>query len=283
MSIVGKIKITTSQAEKLQLGSRKRRSPYLEKCCLLIASNQSYQRGEEDLEKLTGIKVSHSTLQRMVVKEEWSEIEVSEEIEEISLDGGMVRLRTPLKESSEWREYKAININNHLNLAFFKDNESLLSWLNSQPLAKPLSCLGDGHDGVWNIFAQVGKSEEREEILDWYHLMENLHKVTGAKGKINRVKNHLWWGEVGKALSLLKKSELRGADRFSQYLKKHEKRIINYCQKNLEGETIGSGAVESLVKQIGLRVKISGAQWSRENVPQILRLRCAYLNGVLTA
>ena len=171
MSIVGKIKITTSQAEKLQLGIRKRRSPYLEKCCLLIASNQSYQRGEEDLEKLTGIKVSHSTLQRMVVKEEWSEVEVSEEIEEISLDGGMVRLRTPLKESSEWREYKAININNHLNLAFFKDNESIVSWLNSQQLAKPVRCLGDGHDGVWNIFAQVGKAESREEILDWYHLM----------------------------------------------------------------------------------------------------------------
>ena len=283
MSIVGKIKITTSQAERLQLGIRKRRSPYLEKCCLLIASNQSYQRGEEDLEKLTGIKVSHSTLQRMVNKQEWSELEVSEEIEEMRLDGGMVRLRTPLKEASEWREYKAININNQLNLAFFKDNESLVLWLNSQPLAKPLTCLGDGHDGVWNIFAQIGKEEEREEILDWYHLMENLHKVTGTKEKINQVKNQLWWGEVGNALSLLKKSGLRGADRFSQYVKKHEKRIINYGEKKLEGGTIGSGAVESLVKQIGLRVKISGAQWSRENVPQILKLRCAYLNGMLTA
>lgn len=267
----------------MQLGSRKRRSPYLEKCCLLIASNQSYQRGEEDLEQLTGIKVSHSTLQRMVVKEEWSEVEMSEEIEEMSLDGGMVRLRTPLKEESEWREYKAININNQLNLAFFKDNESLVLWLNSQALAKPLSCLGDGHDGVWNIFAQVGKEEEREEILDWYHLMENLYKVTGAREKIKEIKNHLWSGEIGKALSLLKRSGLRGAERFSQYLKKHEKRIINYGKKQLEGETIGSGAVESLVKQIGLRVKISGAQWSRENVPQILKLRCAYLNGMLTA
>lgn len=283
MSIIGKVQITRSQAEILQIGSKKRRSPSLEKCCLLIASNQSYQRGEEDLEKLTGIKVSHSTLQRMVNKQKWPEIEVSEEIEEMSLDGGMIRLRTPLKEASEWREYKAINVNNQLNLAFFKDNESLVSWLNNQPLAKPLTCLGDGHDGVWNIFAQVGKEESREEVLDWYHLTENLYKVTGAREKIKEIKNHLWSGEIGKALSLLKRRDLRGADRFSQYLKKHEKRIINYGKKQSERGTIGSGAVESLVKQIGLRVKISGAQWSKENVPQILKLRCAYLNGMLTA
>lgn len=281
--MIGTIKITSKQADKLGVKKGTNHSECLEKSCLLIASNQSYQRGEEDLEKLTGIKVSHSTLQRMVNKQEWPEIEVSEEIEEMSLDGGMVRLRTPLKEASEWREYKAININNQLNLAFFKDNESLVSWLNNQPLAKPLTCLGDGHDGVWNIFAQVGQEESREEILDWYHLMENLHKMTGGKEKINQVKNHLWSGEVGKTLSVLKKSGLRGAERFSQYVKKHEKRIINYGEKKLEGGTIGSGAVESLVKQIGLRVKISGAQWSRENVPQILRLRCAYLNGLLTA
>ena len=42
---------------------------------------------------------------------------------------------------------------------------------------------------------------------------------------------------------------------------------------------IGSGAVESLIKQIGARIKIVGAQWKEKNVPQILRLRCAYLNN----
>ncbi len=254
----------------------------MEKCCLLVSTNESYQRGEEDIEILTGIKVSHSTLQRMVERQEWSEEKMSEEIEEMSIDGGMVRLRTEKGEESEWREYKAINANNQLNLAFFKDNEGLLSWVNSQPLGKPLTCIGDGHDGVWNIFAEVGREEEREEILDWYHLMENLYKVTEEKGEINQVKNHLWHGRVKEALAVLKKSGLRGGERFSQYVKKHEKRIINYGQRQSEGGTIGSGAVESLVKQIGARVKISGAQWSKENIPQILRLRCAYLNGTLT-
>ena len=45
--------------------------------------------------------------------------------------------------------------------------------------------------------------------------------------------------------------------------------------------SIGSGAVESAVKQIAHRVKLTGAQWKKENVPHILQLRCTYLNGQL--
>jgi hypothetical protein len=42
---------------------------------------------------------------------------------------------------------------------------------------------------------------------------------------------------------------------------------------------IGSGTIESTVKQIGARIKLSGAQWKVKNVPQVLLHRCAYLNG----
>ncbi|MCA6616328.1 MAG: hypothetical protein IM531_16990, partial [Pseudanabaena sp. M090S1SP1A06QC] len=45
--------------------------------------------------------------------------------------------------------------------------------------------------------------------------------------------------------------------------------------------TSGSGAVESSIKQIGRRIKISGAQWNQKNVPQVLTHRYAYLNGLL--
>ena len=44
------------------------------------------------------------------------------------------------------------------------------------------------------------------------------------------------------------------------------------------GFPIGSGDVESKIKQVSARVKLSEARWNRENVPQILRLRCGYLN-----
>ena len=45
--------------------------------------------------------------------------------------------------------------------------------------------------------------------------------------------------------------------------------------------SIGSGAVESAIKQIDLRLKLVGAQWKSDNVNQILQLRCAYLNDQL--
>ena len=38
----------------------------MEKCALIISANESYQKGEKDLETFTGIPVSHSTLQRLV-------------------------------------------------------------------------------------------------------------------------------------------------------------------------------------------------------------------------
>jgi hypothetical protein len=45
--------------------------------------------------------------------------------------------------------------------------------------------------------------------------------------------------------------------------------------------SIGSGAVESGIKQIVRRIKISGASWKSEHVGQVLAHRCAYLNGLI--
>jgi hypothetical protein len=56
----------------------------------------------------------------------------------------------------------------------FDDNQSLIDYVNSQPLVNPLVCLGDRHQGVWNLVQEFGTDKQRWEILDWYHLKENL-------------------------------------------------------------------------------------------------------------
>ena len=71
------------------------------------------------------------------------------------------------------------------------------------------------------------------------------------------------------------------AKRFRGYLDRHTGRIPNYRYYQLEGLPIGSGPVESLVKQIDARVQITGAQWNTDSLPQVLKLRCAYLNEQL--
>jgi hypothetical protein len=184
----------------------------LEKCCLRASANISDENAAQDVEFYTGMKISGRTQQRIVHRYQFPEIATTQQIEEISLDGGKVRLRTEQKgESCVWRDYKAICVNQQERKAWFAQNEELIDWVNQQK--------------------QVKKKK---------------------------------------------------AENFCNYLETHRERIVNYGYYQEEQIcSIGSGAVESTVKQIDRRLKISGAQWNKENIPQVLKHRCAYLNNCL--
>ena len=109
--------------------------------------------------------------------------------------------------------------------------------------------------------------------------MENLGNVGGSQQHLDAVEACLWQGDVDGAVRLLDDWPHDQVEQFMGYLAKHRHRIVNYSYYQAEGISIGSGTVESTIKQIGRRVKISGAQWKEDNVPQVLRQRCAYLNG----
>ena len=140
-----------------------------------------------------------------------------------------------------------------------------------------------GHDGIWNIITQLAPNRQRREILDWYHLVENLHKLGGSLRRLNKAESLLWQGKVDDVLALFADCTKKLAQNFCTYLNKHRHRLVNYQYYQAEQIcSIGSGAVESAVKQIDRRTKISGAQWNLENIPKVLAHRCAYLNGQLT-
>jgi len=280
---LGKLTITKKQAESLGVEPYTRYSPMLEKCCLLLSANESYQNAEKDLLLLTGIRVGHSTCQRKVVQKEFILPDVKQELSEVSIDGGSIRIRSNNKgEKSYWKQYKTARLQGIHYGAFFEDNLSLTDWINSQNMTNPIYCLGDGHDGIWNIIAEIGDKTDRIEILDWYHLMENLYKIEIKINHLKQLKAYLWFGEVNKAINYLNQLRPIGYSNFCKYLNKHQTRIINYHYFQWQQIcSIGSGAVESAVKQIGHRVKITGAQWKKENVSQILQLRTCYLNGQL--
>ncbi len=67
---MGKLSISRKQADALGIEPYTRHSPLLEKCCLLLSANESYQNAENDLLLLTGLKVGHSTHQRKVIQKE---------------------------------------------------------------------------------------------------------------------------------------------------------------------------------------------------------------------
>jgi hypothetical protein len=265
------------------LKPRSRLSPLLQKLCLRISANESYQNAEIEVEAQTGIKVGHSTQQKLVLESEFQLPQAKQSISEVSIDGGKVRLRGQAKEGFDWKDYKAVRLQGIYYAAFFHDNQSLIDYVNSQPLVNPLVCLGDGHDGVWNLARELGTAEfQRLEILDWYHLKENLYKVGGSLKRLKAAETLLWQGSIDETKALFMGLKGKQAKNFIAYIDKHKSRIVNYAYYQAEGiSSIGSGAVESAIKQIGRRIKISGAKWNFGSVNQILGVRCAYLNGLL--
>lgn len=259
-------------------------SPYLETCCLRVSANVSYQHAAEDVEYLTGIRISGSAQQRLVHQQTFSLPEVEPKVEELSVDGGNIRIRTRQGKPCAWQGYKAVCLHDiGAVAASFQENVLLIEWVNQQSLAEVLTCLGDGHDGIWNILKQLAPNGQRREVLDWFHLIENLHKVGGSIKRLQQAEAFLWKGQVEEAKALFTACTHKQAQNFCQYLDKYRHRIINYqYHQDEQISAIGSGAVESTVKQIERRTKLSGAQWKSDNVPQVLAHRCAYLNRLIS-
>ena len=90
----------------------------------------------------------------MVHRQTFDLPEIEHPVKAMSLDGGKVRLRTPPGEACIWRDYKAVNLHHRGVEAFFQENASLVEWVNAQPLADPVIGVGDGHDGIWHLFAE---------------------------------------------------------------------------------------------------------------------------------
>ncbi len=97
---------------------------------------------------MTGVKVGHSTQHRLVLQQDLPLPQAKQAVSEVSVDGGKVRLRGARGEGSHWRDYKALRLQSLYYAAFFQDNQSLIDYVNTQPLTNPLVCLGDGHDGI---------------------------------------------------------------------------------------------------------------------------------------
>ena len=120
------------------------------------SANVSYKDAAKDIQHYTGMKVSERTQQRIVHRYKFPLEESLETIEEMSLDGGKIRFRTQKKgEGSHWKDYKAICTNGTEKKAWFGENDELITWVNQQEMSTSLTCLGDGHPGVWKLIKQI--------------------------------------------------------------------------------------------------------------------------------
>lgn len=154
-SLVGRLSIHQKQAEKLGIKPYTRLSGLLEKASLRLSANESFQDAEAKIEALTGVKVGHSTQQRVVGRQAFEFPNAKQSVNEISVDGGKVRLRHLKDSQSPWRDYKAVRLGGIYYGAFFQDNPSLIDYINSQALARPVICLGTGTMGCGTSFVSL--------------------------------------------------------------------------------------------------------------------------------
>jgi len=84
------------------------------------------------------------------------------------------------------------------------------------------------------IYFVIAPAPERWEILDWYHLKENLYKVGGSLKRLTQAEALLWQGKTDEAKALVNDCQRKQARNFEAYLDKHRTRIVNYAYHQAE-------------------------------------------------
>jgi len=150
--------------------------------------------------------------------------------------------------------------------------------------------VGDGSEWIWNIHRKY--FPRFEPIADFIHAMSYVF-VAAMAGRANQqgwqdYQRWLEWLWAGEGEKMLKEIEERwegmpeGKDKDEVakawgYLKNNQERM-KYAQYRKDGLPIMSSLVESVVKQLGRRVKGTEKFWTEEGAEALLQLRADYLS-----
>jgi len=223
----------------------------------------------------------------------------------VSMDGGMVNIR-----DEGWRELKvgtvfdvelrrernpqtheldemAHGINVHYTAILgTKDAFTPVLWAlavqHDLPTARNRSVVADGALWIWDVAENV--CPDGQQVVDWYHATEHLYKAATVlyphdadlpkrQRWYKKYKDHLYMGRVDKIISVLHQ---RDASHLATCFERHKRRM-QYLEFREEGLPIGSGTVESGVKQFKQRLTGTGMRWHLDNANRMIILRSAIL------
>jgi hypothetical protein len=177
--------------------------------------------------------------------------------------------------------------------------------------AASIVLLGDGAPWIWNnvpaLLRQVGcRPEQITQILDNCHATQHLYKlgealfgVTTGQAWAKKWTKKLKKGQAKALVSEIKhfldnkksKDQETGQTEYNFFLKHLEKGRLDYAYFKEQKLPIGSGVVESLIRQVvNLRLKSCSKAWLEENAEAFLYARCQwavhkwsdFCNSVLT-
>jgi len=155
-----------------------------------------------------------------------------------------------------------------------------------------LIILGDGARWIWELVDL--HFPDAIQIVDWFHASEYLAPVAkqafADKARrqqwLKRVRDDLWHGRLDAVIDACEthiRPHLAASDDPAQcavtYYRNNRQRM-NYPTYRANGYQIGSGTIESAVKQIASqRMKVSGARWNLSSARQVAKARAAFLSG----
>jgi len=179
-------------------------------------------------------------------------------------------------------------------------------------LAETVVLIGDGAKWIWKrvpiLLEQLGcRPEQIVQILDYCHAKQHLYQLAEAffgntsqsKGWARKWACKLKQGSVqalvGELDRLLTQGTAKAPDEFltqyNYFEVHHEHGRLAYRRFRVRKLPIGSGAVESLIRQVvNLRLKVAGKFWLLETAEAFLHACCQwaaqhwvdFCNGVLT-
>lgn len=148
------------------------------------------------------------------------------------------------------------------------------------PTAAEVVTTADGAEWIWNLVADY--FPESTQIVDWYHATQHFTlAATGlyptaperAQAWAHTQRQALYLGQTEKITQPLDTAHL---PELAHYFHTHTRRM-QYQEFREHHYPIGSGAVESGVKQFKHRLTGPGMRWSRPGATRMLLLRAATL------
>lgn len=166
--------------------------------------------------------------------------------------------------------------------------------------AEQVLLLGDGAEWIWNhiptLLKRLGSPTETHQLLDFYHVTQHLQTFADAafsqdserKKWFYSARSYLKKGQITTLLEKMnelnkqtngEQSEIMAAQ-INYLTKGYVEDRLNYAKLAALKLPIGSGAVESLIRQVvNLRLKGNGKFWLRNNAEIILHARCQWTAG----
>ncbi len=149
------------------------------------------------------------------------------------------------------------------------------------------SCItADGAAWIWHLADAYFPTSL--QILDWYHARQHLsgaaqvlfpNQPSPATAWFQAHTDDLFEGQLAPIVAELERADLSES---AAYFRTHHARM-DYADFQADAYPIGSGSVESEVKQFKHRLDGPGMSWSRPGLDHIILIRAAVLDGSFDA